>query len=159
MALPQVSTLGDTARPTSYVRLLISPFPPRTAGKSTVSHLLSSKHEIPLIDLDLLARQVVQPNDPSGALSQLVAHFGPAILNQEDGTLNRPALGRLAFGEGNEESRKVLNRITHSAIRKRMAWLLFWNWVSGVKVTVVDTPLLVEAGLWKWFGAAVLVWW
>lgn len=126
------------------------------SGKSTVSNLLRDKHRIPLIDLDVLAREVVSPSDSSGTLKKLVSHFGRSILNA-DGTLNRPALGRMCFG--NEPNRKVLNKITHTAIRKRMAWLLFWNYVRGVKVTVVDTPLLVEAGLWMWCGQAVVVWW
>ncbi|CAO1620360.1 unnamed protein product [Parajaminaea phylloscopi] len=128
------------------------------SGKSTVSSLLVKKHGIPLIDLDVLAREVVHPKDPSGTLQKLVAHFGPEILNEEDGTLNRAALGRLAFGSGNDRARKTLNRITHTAIRKRMAWLILRNYLSGKKVTVVDTPLLIEAGLWKWFGLAVVVW-
>ncbi|PWN18987.1 CoaE-domain-containing protein [Microstroma glucosiphilum] len=125
------------------------------SGKSTVSSLLQDKHHLPLIDLDLLAREVVRPTDSSRTLSKLVAHFGSGIL-QEDGTLDRPVLGRLVFG--NEQERKVLNAITHRAIRKRMAWTLLWNWVKGVKVTVVDTPLLIEAGLWRWCGELVVVW-
>lgn len=132
------------------------------SGKSTVSSLLRDKHRIPLIDLDVLAREVVRPEDPSRTLSRLVAHFGRSILRPEgeDGTLvlDRPTLGRLCFG--NEENRKVLNRITHGAIRKRMVRKLIWSWlVKGEKVVVVDTPLLVEAGLWKWCGLAVLAWW
>jgi dephospho-CoA kinase len=126
------------------------------SGKSTVSSLLQNKHHLPLIDLDLLAREVVRPTDSSRTLSKLVAHFGSGIL-QEDGTLDRPVLGRQVFR--NEEERKVLNAITHRAIRKRMAWTLLWNWVRGVKVTVVDTPLLIEAGLWRWCGELVVVWW
>lgn len=127
------------------------------SGKSTVSRLLTEKHQIPLIDLDILARQVVSPSDPSGTLTKLVSHFGQEILNA-DGTLNRPVLGRLCFGT-NETNRKILNSITHSAIRKRMVWILFWNWIKGYKITVVDTPLLVEAGLWAWCGSAIIVWW
>lgn len=127
-------------------------------GKSTVSTLLSSKHHVQVIDLDVLARQVVEPNDPSRTLDHLVAYFGRSIL-QSDGTLDRPALGRMAFGEGNEAARRKLNAITHGAIRKRMMWNLVVSWFKGAKVTVVDTPLLVEAGLWKWCGQAAVVWW
>lgn len=130
------------------------------SGKSTVSSLLSSSHHIPLIDLDVLAREVVRPTDSSRTLQSLVREFGPEIL-REDGTLDRPALGRLCFGEGAEKEgrRRKLNAITHRAIRRRMVWKLLVNWVRGEKVTVVDAPLLVEAGLWKWCGQAVLVWW
>ncbi|KAL9935100.1 hypothetical protein V8E36_006176 [Tilletia maclaganii] len=123
------------------------------SGKSTVSHLLSEAHKIPLIDLDVLARAVVEPGTP--ALKAIVKHFGPSIL-QEDGRLDRPALGRIVFND--PEQRKVLNRITHSAVRKRMAWTLFLLWIKGTKVVVVDAPLLVEAGLWAYCGEIVVVW-
>lgn len=113
---------------------------------------------MPLIDLDVLARQVVEPNDRSKTLHKLVRHFGQSIL-QPDGTLNRPALGRLTFGKENEANRKVLNKYTHSAIRKRMAWLLLGYWLKGTAVVIIDTPLAVEAGLWKLCGEMVLVYW
>ncbi|CAD6885758.1 unnamed protein product [Tilletia laevis] len=123
------------------------------SGKSTVSQLLSEVHKIPLIDLDTLARAVVEPGTP--ALKAIVKHFGSTIL-KEDGTLDRPSLGRIVFND--PDQRKVLNRITHSAVRKRMAWLLFLFWIKGSKVVVVDAPLLVEAGLWTFCGEIVVVW-
>ncbi|KAK0534622.1 Dephospho-CoA kinase cab5 [Tilletia horrida] len=123
------------------------------SGKSTVSHLLSETHKVPLIDLDTLARAVVEPGTP--ALKAIVKHFGDKIL-KEDGTLDRPALGRIVFNDA--EQRKVLNRITHSAVRKRMAWTILLLWIKGTKVVVVDAPLLVEAGLWAYCGEIVVVW-
>ena len=32
-------------------------------------------------------------------------------------------------------------------------------WVKGEKVCVLDVPLLVEGGLWKWVGMIVVVYW
>ena len=124
------------------------------SGKSTASYLIS-KHPagIPIIDLDLLAREVVQPGQP--ALAALRSTFGPTVINPSDGTLNRAELGRLAFAS--PEKTKLLNKITHGAIRRRMIWKLIGYWVRGYKVVVVDTPLLVEAGLWKFCGELVLV--
>lgn len=126
------------------------------SGKSTASKAFSA-HGIPLIDLDVIARQVVEPHDASRTLDKLVAHFGRDIL-LADGTLNRAELGRRAFGAGKERERKVLNKHTHSAVRKRMAWLLFKYWVTGTPIVIVDTPLAVEAGLWRLCGEMVLVW-
>ena len=123
------------------------------SGKSTASYLISSHPaRIPIIDLDVLAREVVEPGQP--ALSALRSTFGPAVLNA-DGTLNRAELGRLAFATPGKT--KLLNKITHGAIRRRMVWKLLRYWVGGEKVVVVDTPLLVEAGLWKFCGELVLV--
>ena len=124
------------------------------SGKSTASYLISNHPAgIPIIDLDLLAREVVEPGQP--ALAALRSAFGPTVINEADGTLNRAELGRLAFAS--PEKTKVLNKITHGAIRRRMVWKLIGYWVRGYKVVVVDTPLLVEAGLWKFCGELVLV--
>lgn len=139
---------------TNLFLILLLSSSPTLPGKSTVSKLLTETHQIPLIDLDILARQVVEPGQP--ALKALKDHFGSEII-LKDGTLDRPTLGRIVFG--NEQQRKVLNGITHSAIRKRMAWLICKYWLGGAKVVVVDTPLLVETGMWKWCGEMVLVWW
>ncbi|KAL8280175.1 hypothetical protein RQP46_007505 [Phenoliferia psychrophenolica] len=121
------------------------------SGKSTVSSLLKS-HQIPLIDLDVLARLVVAPN--SYALSALSKHFGPSIL-LPDGSLNRERLGQIVFNDDKE--RRVLNSITHPAVRRLLAWELVKAWMRGEKVCVVDAPLLIEAGLWKFCGAIIVV--
>ncbi|CDR88989.1 related to CAB5-probable dephospho-CoA kinase [Sporisorium scitamineum] len=123
------------------------------SGKSTASYLISSHPaQIPIIDLDVLAREVVAPGQP--ALTALRSAFGPTIISP-DGTLNRPELGRLAFAT--PEKTKLLNKTTHGAVRRRMVWKLLSCWVRGQKVVVVDTPLLVETGLWKLCGELVLV--
>lgn len=123
------------------------------SGKSTVSRIIQD-HGIPLIDLDEIARIVVRKNSPT--LKRLVSEFGPTILN-EDGTLNRGELGRLAFVS--KDRTRALNRITHSAIRRVMVWRLIRLWLKGCQRVVVDTPLLIEAGLYKWCAEVVIVWW
>lgn len=125
------------------------------SGKSTVSSLLQSAHSIPLIDLDVLARQAVAPH--SYALGSIVAHFGPTILHPHTGELNREKLGEIIFG--NEKERKVLNRIVHPAVRRLLAWELIKNWIRGEKMVVVDAPLLIEAGLWKFCSVILVVYW
>lgn len=124
-----------------------------TLGKSTVSSILKS-HQIPLIDLDVLARLAVAPN--SYALSALISHFGHQILHP-DGTLNREALGDIIFRD--DKQRRVLNGIVHPAVRRLLVWELIKCWVRGERVAVVDAPLLVEAGLWRFCGAVVVVYW
>ncbi|BGP20727.1 hypothetical protein JCM10213_001029 [Rhodosporidiobolus nylandii] len=121
------------------------------SGKSTVTSLFKEQH-LPVIDLDVLARVAVEPD--SYALSALVAHFGKRIL-REDGTLNREALGQIVFND--EKERKVLNSIVHPAVRRLLAWELVKAWLRGERVCVVDAPLLIEAGLWRFCGAIVVV--
>ncbi|KAM0790529.1 hypothetical protein ACM66B_003399 [Microbotryomycetes sp. NB124-2] len=122
------------------------------SGKSTVSALLKA-HDIPLIDLDILAREAVEPN--SRALKQIQKHFGSDVINSTDGTLNRERLGQIVFND--ERQRKVLNGIVHPAVRRLLAWQLVKCWVTGNKVAVVDAPLLIEAGLWRFCGSIVVV--
>merc|ERR1712093_11744 len=103
------------------------------SGKSTVSKLFQS-HHVPLIDLDIIARQVVEPG--SSTLQKLVSIFGEGIISPTDGTLDRPKLGSIIFND--EAQRKRLNAIMHPAIRRRLAWLLLVNWLKGERLTVVD---------------------
>ena len=126
------------------------------SGKSTVSSLLSSSpHLLPLIDLDLLAREVVLPG--SRTLRKLESIFEEEIISPHDGSLDRPKLGKIVFND--EKQRKRLNAVMHPAIRRRLARRLFMYWIKGEKVVVVDAPLLIEAGLWKLAGKIVLVYW
>lgn len=53
----------------------------------------------------------------------------------------------------------MLNSIVHPAVRRLLAWELIKCWFRGESVVVVDAPLLVEAGLWKFCGAVVVVYW
>jgi dephospho-CoA kinase len=56
-----------------------------------------------------------------------------------------------------EVDRKVLNGIVHPAVRKEMAWQVLKCWLRGEWIVILDVPLLVEAGLWKWVGRTVVV--
>ena len=123
-------------------------------GKSTVSSQLKSKHNIPVIDADILARQVVEPH--TRAYCQIVSFFGNEVI-KPDGTLDRPKLGRIIFND--ESKRRKLNSIVHPAVSRAMIWMVIKHWLSGQKLCVLDVPLLIEAGIWKWVGQVVVVYW
>jgi dephospho-CoA kinase len=123
------------------------------SGKSTVSKLLKAKH-IPIVDADVLARQVVQPGTP--ALSKIVAYFGNSIL-LPDGSLDRKKLGNIIFND--EAKRRKLNSIVHPAVRRAMLLGVLEHWFRGEKYCVMDIPLLIEGGIWKWVGKVVVVYW
>ncbi|KZT09585.1 CoaE-domain-containing protein [Laetiporus sulphureus 93-53] len=120
-------------------------------GKSTVSTLLRAQN-IPIIDADVLARQVVAPGTP--ALKQIVEHFGPDVL-RPDGSLDRPKLGAIVFAD--EQQREKLNAIVHPAVQRAMFWGVMKCWLRGEKVCVLDVPLLIEGGLWRFVGTVVVV--
>lgn len=81
-------------------------------GKSTVADILRAKN-FPVIDADLLAREAVLPNTPG--LAMVVDHFGGGVLNN-DGTLNRTALGETIFRDHKE--RQALEQIIHPIIHQ-----------------------------------------
>ncbi|TDL27336.1 CoaE-domain-containing protein [Rickenella mellea] len=120
-------------------------------GKSTVSALVKARG-IPVIDADVLARQVVLPG--MRAHSKIVSFFGPSIL-LSDGTIDRAKLGTEVFND--EKKRRTLNSIVHPAVRRAMLWNVLICWLRGEKLCFVDIPLLVEVGLWKWVGKVVVV--
>ncbi|MFT5610800.1 MAG: dephospho-CoA kinase [Arenicella sp.] len=67
---------------------------------------------VPIIDTDIIAREVVEPGSP--ALTQLVKEFGDQILEKE-GSLDRSVLREIAFSS--PENKAQLDAITHPAIR------------------------------------------
>ena len=81
-----------------------------------------------------------------------MSHFGEDIL-LPDGYLDRPKLGAIVFND--EAQRKKLNGIVHPAVWRAMFWAVLRAWARGSKVCVLDTPLLIEGGLWKWMGKVV----
>jgi dephospho-CoA kinase len=122
-------------------------------GKSTVSTQLAARG-IPVIDADILARQVVRPG--TRALNKIVSTFGSEVL-QEDGTLDRAKLGAIVFHD--EEQRRKLNAIIHPAVRWGMAMAVLKCWFRGERICVLDVPLLIETKLYLWVARVVIVYW
>lgn len=117
-------------------------------GKSSVIQIFK-KNAIAIIDLDVIAREVVEPN--TQALSELVAHFGNGILN-DDQTLNREALRQVLFE--NNANQKIIEEILHPKILEKMQME-----IKKVKnrLVVIEVPLLVEQNLSNLFDRAVVV--
>lgn len=116
------------------------------SGKSTVSTHLAKLGAV-IIDADKLAREVVEPGQPG--LNLLVQTFGSGIL-QEDGTLNRSALGQLVFSR--PEQRERLDSITLPLIKEKtreQLEALRTRPDAANLIVVLDAPLLLEAGLTK----------
>ena len=111
------------------------------SGKSSVASLLE-RLGAAVVDADQLAREVVQPGED--ALAGIVAAFGERVLNG-DGTLNRAALGEVVFAD--PEARRILESITHPAIRRRAEERLARLRESGTRTAFYVAPLLIEAGI------------
>ncbi|MBC6975484.1 dephospho-CoA kinase [Bacillus sp. Xin] len=111
------------------------------SGKSTVSQMFREMN-IPVIDADIIAREVVEKGKE--AYKEIVEVFGEEIL-QADGELNRPKLGSIVFH--NEEKRLHLNKIVHPAVRKEMNAQKDMYIKEDVQAIVLDIPLLFESKL------------
>ncbi len=110
------------------------------SGKSTVSAYLQ-RRGIPVIDADLVARQVVEPG--GRAFEEVKAVFPTAFV---DGLLVRSKLGDIIFHDN--EKRLILNELMHPKIRQQMLELAAQYEQAGHSVIVLDIPLLLE-GDWK----------
>ncbi|HST86598.1 MAG TPA: dephospho-CoA kinase [Kineosporiaceae bacterium] len=119
------------------------------AGKSTVAGRLRELGAT-IIDADQLAREVVEPGTPG--LAEVVAAFGAQVL-LPDGRLDRPALGRIVFGDAEKLAR--LNAILHPLIGERTRALI--ESAPPDAVLVHDIPLLVENGLADGFQLVIVV--
>ena len=85
------------------------------SGKTTVCNLFHELFAIPVIDADIIAKDVVKKNQP--ALQAIVAEFGEDILTHS-GELDRPKVKKLVFSH--PAKRKVLEQIVHPAVRNEM---------------------------------------
>jgi len=119
------------------------------AGKSTVAATLTELGAV-VIDADQIAREVVEPG--TEGLAEVVAAFGEQVLDA-DGALDRPALGRVVFGD--DAKRRQLNAILHPRIGARTAELVAE--ADDDAVVVHDVPLLVENGMGAAFALVVVV--
>ena len=118
------------------------------SGKTLVSDLLAI-HGCHIVDLDVIAREVVLPG--TEGLKELIEFFGESIL-LTDGTLNRKYLRDELYKKG--RNRAIIEQILHPKILQKMKASMD-EYKEGVMVVVV--PLLVEKNLWEPFDRAIVV--
>ena len=111
------------------------------SGKSTVAKMIQS-YNLPIVDADQVARQVVEPGSPT--LLKIAEVFGQDVIS-EDGTMDRAKVGSLIFHD--ESKRQQLNAIIHPAIREEMIRQRDEFISYGEKNVFMDIPLLFESKL------------
>jgi dephospho-CoA kinase len=121
-------------------------------GKSTVAAMFRALG-CPLIDADVLAREVVEPGEP--ALDEIVREFGAGVLGA-DGRLDRKAVAVVVFADA--DRRRRLEAITHPRIRERLAGRLTALTRSGFDgVVIFDAAVIVESGGYRQMDRLVVV--
>ena len=106
------------------------------SGKTMVADFFSELG-VPVIDTDVIARQVVEPG--TTALEEIRGTFGDEVI-QVDGSLNRKALREIVFAD--TAKREQLEAILHPRIREETM-----RQVAAViePYMIVVVPLLVES--------------
>lgn len=133
-------------------RLLLGVTGGIASGKTTVARMLEQLGA-PIIDFDLLAREVVEPDKP--AWRDIVEYFGRQVL-KEDGTLDRKILSGIVFKD--TEKRKKLESFTHPRIHCEFVARV--NELATLKpgaVIQVVVPLLIELNLQYLFHKLLVV--
>jgi len=110
------------------------------SGKSTVSGYLKELGAS-VIDADIIGHRVLED---ARVKNELRAAFGGQILD-ENGRIIRKKLGDIVFGTDKEQL-PLLNRITHPRIQRIIKEELESYRHQGVRITIVEAPLLIEAG-------------
>ncbi|MDX1508609.1 MAG: dephospho-CoA kinase, partial [Woeseiaceae bacterium] len=106
------------------------------SGKSAAAERFAELG-VPVIDTDIVAREVVEPGQT--ALEEIAARFGPGVLTP-DGALDRAAMRKRVFADS--RLRRELEAILHPRIRDetfRQASK------AGGEYQVIVVPLLVES--------------
>ena len=107
------------------------------SGKSAVSRLFEELG-VPVIDSDLISRELVQPGEP--ALQEIARQFGSTVIDST-GNLDRPAMRKRIFSS--QDNRRLLEDILHPRIRDRIGERLAA--LGNEPYAIIVIPLLVES--------------
>lgn len=118
------------------------------SGKTAVSDRFA-RYGVPIIDTDLLARELVEPGQP--ALTEIATAFGLDCLDGA-GRLDRARLRERVFADAS--GRRRLEAILHPQIRalsrQRLAQLT-------APYSLLVIPLLAETGMTDWIDRVLVV--
>lgn len=118
-------------------------------GKSTVVDVFR-KAGVPIVDGDLIAREIVEPGQP--ALNALVAAFGEEILTEDH--LNRKKLGEIVFND--PAKRQLLDRLLDGYLRGAITDQIK-EAAKTAPLVVADIPLLYEADYQQYMDQVAVV--
>jgi dephospho-CoA kinase len=118
------------------------------SGKTAVSDKFRQLG-VPVIDTDVIARQLVEPGQP--ALDRIAEIFGPGLLDSAGG-LNREKMREAIFSD--REKKAKLESLLHPLIGEKVLKRL-----KGVSAPycILVVPLYAESGAYRWVDRVLLV--
>lgn len=123
------------------------------SGKTTASELFSQK-DIPIINADTIARQLLDIDTPE--YHKVIAHFGKDIIN-EDKSLNRGKIRKIIFA--NQQQKIWLEQLLHPQIK-----LSINNSIISLKhkqpapsYCIVEIPLLKDKANYPMLDRMLLI--
>ena len=119
-------------------------------GKSNITGIFR-QYDIPIVDADVVARQVVAPG--TGALNNIIFTFGKDYLNN-NGELDRIALGELVFN--NNEAMVKLKTIMSPLIQKEVKKQIE-NFHLTHDIVGYDGAMIIESGNDKKYHPLIVV--
>ena len=112
------------------------------SGKSTASAYLRELGAV-IVDADAISRASTRRG--GAAFEAVCAAFGDIL--GADGEIDRRKLGGIVFAD--EDARRKLNSIVHPAVMAESRAQIENARASGVKMCILDVPLLFETGMEK----------
>ncbi len=110
------------------------------AGKSTVAELFS-QNDVPVINADIVAREVI--SESKQCLADIALEYGIEVLGA-NGDLNRKKLSEIVFND--REKLRRLNIITFPYIIAKLNVIVSEYRSLNTSLVVLDAPLLFESG-------------
>lgn len=108
------------------------------SGKTAVGHILETLG-VKVIDADIIARQIVEPNMP--ALKAIQKLFGDQVIDKS-GQLNRAKLREMIFNDNSKKQQ--LEQLLHPLIQAEIQQQIEQN-QTHYNLIAVAMPLLIEA--------------
>ena len=120
-----------------------------TGKSSVVQHFIDLG--FPVVDADIIARHLLDQNEQ--AYNEVVKVFGSEIL-QENGEINRQALGALVFNH--PDKLKQLDEIMAPFLQESILAAIEQA-SQNQKLVIVDVPLMYEKGYDEWMDQVAVV--
>lgn len=119
-------------------------------GKTYVANKIREAG-VPIVDADVLSREVVAPGTPG--LAAVRKRFGPDAVRR-DGTMDRVRMAQIIFKD--KRARLDLEGIIHPAVQRAVDDF-FAQLPKRTPFAVADIPLLFETGRENQFQATIVV--